>query len=137
MDDFLYFLCHDCHKVLTFSEAEGTGLPAGSEIEQDGCPKCEVPFNQINYDMLKNPLHKCKCGKIIFAVVPELFECEQCLHNYESMLLSISDVASRNEVTIDVVRELPIFDHVLQCSGFHDISIDPSAVLTYINSVIN
>lgn len=135
MNDFLYFLCHDCHKVLTFSEAEGTGVPAGSEIEPEYCPKCDIPSTQVDYESLKNPLHKCRCGKLILAIVRELFECELCRYSYLSMVVTIADVLTRNEIAVDAVRELPMFDHVLGCSGFHNVNVDPSVVLTYIKSV--
>ncbi len=135
MDDFLYFLCHDCHKVLTFSESEGTGIPAGSEIDIENCPKCTTPFNQIDYDSLKNPLHKCRCGKLILAIVSELFECELCQHSYLNMVTTIVDVLMRNGIQVDAIRELPMFDHVLSCSGFHNVNVDPSVVLTYVTAV--
>jgi hypothetical protein len=135
-DDFMYFLCHDCHKKLTYEDVFNTEIPVGSELEEENCVKCAIPNVQVEYDSLRNPLHKCKCGKIIFVYVPRLFSCFECESNYENMIYVISDVIQMNSFHIDAIRELPIFNKILNCNGFHNIKIDRSSVLEYINSVL-
>ena len=102
--DYIRFLCHDCHKKLSHDDVAGTDIPAGSEMEE-GCVRCVIPETQIEFDLLPNPLYKCGCGRILFAMIPELFDCEECQYNYYNMITIVDDVLMMNGIEV-VPREL-------------------------------
>lgn len=136
MEEFLYFLCHDCHKILTKDDVMGTDIPVGSELVEEGCVKCSHPSEVIEYDWLKNPLYKCKCEKLIFIVIPNLFQCNNCQANYESMIALVSDILTKNHVDL-TIRVLDIYERIIQCNNFHNIAFSRDIVYEYVKNYID
>ena len=135
--DWLTFLCHDCHKKLTYDDVEGTDVPVGSELLEEDCPKCIIPACEADPDWLKNPLHRCNCGKLIFITIPDLFKCSDCMQFYEEMLLTVVDVMQANGWTADVHRELAIYEGSLGCEKKHNISIRRDVIYQSISMLID
>lgn len=131
--EFTEFLCHDCHKRIEYDDyAISCGIDPGSEWDEDECVLCVIPKSPVDPNLMLSPLYKCKCDNIILIYVPKMFQCEKCMEVYNLMIAHITDIAHHNQLLIDKVRELDMFEPNLPCQNNHNTMINNETILHYI-----